>query len=54
MIYGGMALFKFLTTKERLRKAERRNKELLERVEELTDALIEVAEIVAQKEEDDG
>jgi len=52
IIYGGIVMFKFLGTKDRLRKAEHANKELLERIEELTDALIEVAEIVAEEVED--
>ena len=53
MICGGMMrLFKILTTKTRLREAERKNGELRERVEELTDALIEIAEIIETEEGD--
>ena len=49
-----MLVFRVLTDKERLQKAEQKNRELLVRIEELTNALIELAEIVVEGEEKDG
>ena len=45
-------MFKVVTNKDRLLASERQNKELLVRIEELTSALIEVAEIITEEEQD--
>lgn len=44
-------MFKFLSTKEQLLEEKRKNEALRSLVKDLEDALIEVAEIVANNEE---
>lgn len=44
-------MFKFLNTKEQLRLEQQKNAQLQEQVQELTEALIEVAEIAAENAE---
>lgn len=47
-------MFKFLDVKEQLRIERQKNKALQAHVKELEDAIVELAEIVAREEENDG
>ncbi len=47
-------MFKLLTQKERIKRAESENKKLVLRNQELEEALLELAEYVAKQEANDG
>ena len=47
-------MFKYLTPKEQVQKLQRENRALKEHVKVLEDALVELAEIITEEEEQDG
>ena len=47
-------MFKYLTPKEQVQKLQRENRALKEHVKILEDALVELAEIITEEEEQDG
>ena len=47
-------MFKHLTPKEQVQKLQRENRALKEHVKVLEDALVELAEIITEEEEQDG
>jgi hypothetical protein len=49
--YGGVAMFKFKTTKQRLQEERRKNEALNAQLVEVTDALLELAELAAAQDD---
>ena len=47
-------MFAYLTPEEKVRKLEQENRALKEHVKILEDALVELAEIIAEEDEEDG
>ena len=47
-------MFKYLTPKEQVRKLQQENRALKEHIKILEDALVELAEIITEEEEQDG
>ena len=47
-------MFKYLTPKEQVQKLQQENRALKEHVKILEDALVELAEIITEEDEEDG
>jgi hypothetical protein len=47
-------MFAYLTSKEQVQRLQRENRALKEHVKILEDALVELAEIITEEEEQDG
>ena len=47
-------MFKYLTPKEQVQKLQQENRALKEHVKILEDAIVELAEIITEEEEQDG
>ena len=47
-------MFAYITPKEQVQKLQRENRALKEHVKVLEDALVELAEIITEEEEQDG